>query len=138
METSLTHSFAPPSHQCFSNGTICQVGSHNKITPPSSSSDSYDEGSIVDLSHNMQSGELPAVAFREVETLFLNNNLFTGKVPKEFIENLYNGGSETLYLQQNYLTDFPVLSDMKLPDSVFLCLSYNCLVTNRGAKSVPG
>ncbi|XP_027070278.1 uncharacterized protein [Coffea arabica] len=117
----------------------------NTTTPLSSSSSSssslkldfYGEGSIVDLSHNMLTGELPAGAFSGVETLFLNNNRFTGKVPKEYVESLYSGGTKTLYLQHNYLTDFPIISDLKLPDSVSVCLSYNCMVPPVGLTACP-
>lgn len=124
------------------------VPQQNYMTPSSSSSStssspesldsSYGDGSIVDLSHNMLTGELPAGSFSGVETLFLNNNRFTGKVPKEYVQSLYNGGTKTLYLQHNYLTDFPMSSDMKLPDSVSLCLSYNCMVPPVGLSACPG
>ncbi|KAL3534789.1 hypothetical protein ACH5RR_003250 [Cinchona calisaya] len=116
------------------------------VTTPTASSSSlssssplslYGEGSIVDLSHNMLTGELPTGAFSGVETLFLNNNRFTGKVPEEYVQNLHTGGTTTLYLQHNYLTDFPMLSHMKLPDSVSLCLSYNCMVPPVGLTACP-
>lgn len=101
--------------------------------------DSYGVGSIVDLSHNMLTGELPAAAepFLGAETLFLNNNRFTGKVPREYVESLCSGTTRTLYLQHNYLTEFPIIPDLKFPDSVSLCLSYNCMVPPVGLTACP-
>ncbi|CAI9118488.1 OLC1v1020066C1 [Oldenlandia corymbosa var. corymbosa] len=110
----------------FSGGV--QQRSSTSMASPSSS---YGVGSTVDLSHNMLTGGLPAGnLFGGVETLLLNNNRFTGEVPREYIENVVSGRTKTLYLQHNYLSEFPNISwsDLKLPDSASLCLSYNCMV----------
>ncbi|XP_047335451.1 receptor protein-tyrosine kinase CEPR2 [Impatiens glandulifera] len=93
------------------------------LTPPSS----YGPGSIVDLSHNALSGELSNVLIG-VETLFLNNNRFTGHIPEEYIDSMRRSSTRTLYLQHNYLSGFSSRKDLDLPLSVALCLSYNCMV----------
>ncbi|KAJ6725266.1 LEUCINE-RICH REPEAT (LRR) FAMILY PROTEIN [Salix viminalis] len=67
----------------------------------------YAEGSIVDLSHNFLTGELPPV-LAAVEALFLNSNRLTGRVPEEYAKNVYGGSTKTLYLQHNYITGFPL------------------------------
>ncbi|KAL3332507.1 hypothetical protein AABB24_032864 [Solanum stoloniferum] len=87
----------------------------------------YGPGSTVDLSHNSLTGELTNT-LAGVETLFLNNNRFTGTVPKDYVESVYSGNTRTLYLQHNYIAEFPVKEGLPLPDSVALCLSYNCMV----------
>ncbi|XP_016433854.1 uncharacterized protein LOC107760335 [Nicotiana tabacum] len=87
----------------------------------------YGSGSTVDLSHNSLTGKLTGI-LAGVETLFLNNNRFNGEVPKEYVESVYSGNTKTLYLQHNYISGFPVESGLLLPDSVALCLSYNCMV----------
>ncbi|KAL2327152.1 hypothetical protein Fmac_020579 [Flemingia macrophylla] len=84
-------------------------------------------GSIVDLSHNALSGELSAV-FEEVESLFLNNNRFTGRVPEAYVKSVCRGSTRTLYLQHNFLTGIPLPPGTALPDTASLCLSYNCMV----------
>lgn len=94
---------------------------------PSFATTIYGPGSTVDLSHNSLTGELTNTLVG-VETLFLNNNLFTGAVPKDYVDSLYSGNTRTLYLQHNYIADFPVKEGLALPDSVALCLSYNCMV----------
>ncbi|KAM7262990.1 hypothetical protein ACFE04_000673 [Oxalis oulophora] len=88
---------------------------------------SYGEGSIVDLSHNGLSGELTDV-LADVETLFFNNNRLTGTVPKAYIDGVSDGKTKTLYLQHNFLTGFPLDNGVELPDTVSLCLSYNCIM----------
>ncbi|XP_060189987.1 LRR receptor-like serine/threonine-protein kinase RGI1 [Lycium barbarum] len=93
--------------------------------PPTSSL--YGPGSTVDLSHNYLTGELTNT-LTGVETLFLNNNMFTGSVPRDYVESVYSGNTKTLYLQHNYIAEFPVVEGLALPDSVALCLSYNCMV----------
>ncbi|CAH1412284.1 unnamed protein product [Lactuca virosa] len=100
-----------------------------ELPPPSSFFESYGPASIVDLSHNFLSGNIPNF-LESVETLFLNNNHFTGKVPEEYVRNVFAGAMRTLYLQHNYISSFPVENprDMVLPDGVALCLSYNCMV----------
>ncbi|ESQ48162.1 hypothetical protein EUTSA_v10022092mg [Eutrema salsugineum] len=90
---------------------------------------SLSQGSIVDLSHNSISGELPSWIVG-AESLFLNNNRFTGDIPEEYVKSLINGTTKTLFLQHNYLTRFPWNSGFQLPDSVSLCLSYNCMETD--------
>lgn len=82
----------------------------------------------VDLSHNHLTGVI-TTSFVNVETLFLNNNAFTGDVPQEYVESVRNGVMKTLYLQHNYLTDFPVgdVGGGSLPDTAAVCVSYNCL-----------
>ncbi|CAN6445643.1 unnamed protein product [Victoria cruziana] len=82
----------------------------------------------VDLSHNNLSGELPS-GLAGVENLFLNNNRFTGPVPVEYVNNVYDGSLKTLYLQHNFLTSFPVPpgGGAGLPESGSLCISYNCM-----------
>lgn len=87
----------------------------------------YGPGSTVDLSHNSLTGVLTNT-LAGVETLFLNNNRFTGAVPKDYVESVYSGNTRTLYLQHNYIAEFPVKEGLPLPDSVALCLSYNCMV----------
>lgn len=100
-----------------------------ELPPPSPFFESYGPASIVDLSHNFLSGDIPNF-LESVETLFLNNNHFTGKVPEEYVRNVFAGAMRTLYLQHNYISSFPVENprDMVLPDGVALCLSYNCMV----------
>ncbi|KAF8097360.1 hypothetical protein N665_0290s0019 [Sinapis alba] len=90
---------------------------------------SLPQGSTVDLSHNFISGELPP-SLAGAESLFLNNNRFTGDIPEEYVKSLSNGTIKTLFLQHNYLTRFPWNSGSQLQDSVSLCLSYNCMETD--------
>ncbi|KAF8408565.1 hypothetical protein HHK36_004628 [Tetracentron sinense] len=97
---------------------------------------SYGEGSIVDLSHNTLTGELSPV-LAGVESVFLNNNCLVGKVPEEYVTSLSQGTTKTLYLQHNYLSGFPLESGSVLPDSVSLCLSYNCMVPRVGVRACP-
>lgn len=84
------------------------------------------QGSIVDLSHNLISGELSTV-LDGVESLFLNNNRLMGKVPEEYVKSVCRGSTRTLYLQHNYFTGIPLNEGIVLPDTVSLCLSYNCM-----------
>ncbi|KAF9672148.1 hypothetical protein SADUNF_Sadunf11G0010600 [Salix dunnii] len=100
------------------------------------SSSMYGEGSIVDLSHNSLTGELSPV-LAAVEALFLNNNRLTGRVPEEYAKNLYGGSTKTLYLQHNYITGFPLEAGSGLPDTVSLCLTYNCMVPPVGVTGCP-
>ncbi|KAL8196024.1 hypothetical protein R6Q57_025024 [Mikania cordata] len=97
--------------------------------PPSSFPEPYGPGSTVDLSHNFMSGQIPNF-LNSVETLFLNNNHFSGKVPESYVTNVFAGATKTLYLQHNYLTSFPMENNGEtvLPEGVALCLSYNCMV----------
>ncbi|MBA0880275.1 hypothetical protein Goshw_001805 [Gossypium schwendimanii] len=94
------------------------------------------KGSIVDLSHNFITGDItPFLA--GVETLFLNNNHLTGSVPEEYVKSVYDGTTKTLYLQHNYLSGFPLPQGSTLPDTVSLCLSYNCMVPPVGISACP-
>ncbi|GMP67142.1 hypothetical protein CsSME_00027231 [Camellia sinensis var. sinensis] len=104
--------------------------------PISSSSSSYGQGSIVDLSHNSLDGELSG-ALAGVESLFLNNNRLIGTVPVEYVECVLNRSTKTLYLQHNYITKFPMMAGTALPDSVSVCLSYNCMVPPVGLVACP-
>lgn len=85
----------------------------------------YGVGSIVDVSHNFLEGELSA-ALAGVETVFVNNNRLTGRVPEAYVDGLRDGTIRTLYLQHNFITDFSVGSG--IPSNVELCVSYNCLM----------
>ncbi|CAK7351587.1 unnamed protein product [Dovyalis caffra] len=106
-------------------------------SPSTSSTLMYGEGSIVDLSHNFLTGELSPV-LAAVETLFLNNNHLTGRVPEEYVKSVYGGSTKTLYLQHNYITWFPLESGLALPDTLSLCLTYNCMVpTSVGLMGCP-
>ncbi|KAL2474283.1 Leucine-rich repeat (LRR) family protein [Abeliophyllum distichum] len=93
-------------------------------------------GTIVDLSHNFLTGELTP-ALIGVETLFLNNNHLTGAVPKEYVDSINTGSMKTLYLQHNYITGFPLEAGRTLPDSISVCLSYNCMVPPVGLTACP-
>ncbi|KAL6140371.1 hypothetical protein ACLB2K_058671 [Fragaria x ananassa] len=97
---------------------------------------SYGEGSVVDLSHNALTGELSPV-LAGVESLYLNNNRLIGTVPREYVKSVYVGTTRTLYLQHNYLSGFPVEPGSALPDTVSLCLSYNCMVPPVGLTACP-
>ncbi|GMH25101.1 hypothetical protein Nepgr_026944 [Nepenthes gracilis] len=96
----------------------------------------YGEGSVMDLSHNSLTGELPAV-LSSVEMLFLNNNRFTGSVPEEYTRSVCQGRTKTLYLQHNFFSGFPLKSAAALPDNVDVCLAYNCMVPPVGLASCP-
>jgi hypothetical protein len=96
----------------------------------------YGEGSIVDLSHNFLTGELSPV-LAAVETLFLNNNHLMGRVPEEYVKSVYGGSTKTLYLQHNYITGFPLEAGLALPDTLSLCLTYNCMVPSVGLMGCP-
>lgn len=93
--------------------------------------------SIVDLSHNLISGELSTV-FDGVESLFLNNNRLIGKVPEEYVKSVCSGNTRTLYLQHNYFTGIPLNEGTVLPDTVSLCLSYNCMEPPAKLMTCPG
>ncbi|GMH14978.1 hypothetical protein Nepgr_016819 [Nepenthes gracilis] len=104
-------------------------GKGEELTP-------YDEGSIVDLSHNSLAGELPAV-LAGVETLFLNNNRLSGNVPEEYVKSLGKGTMKTLYLQHNFFCRFPLKATATLPLPVEVCLAYNCMVPPVGLAGCP-
>lgn len=80
----------------------------------------------LDLSFNQLSGPIsPFFAF--VQNLYLNNNQFTGAVPQEFIDQLLSSSIQTLFLQHNFLTDFPMSPSFSLPLTAALCIQYNCM-----------
>ncbi|CAK9176842.1 unnamed protein product [Ilex paraguariensis] len=106
------------------------------LLPPPPSPPTYPPGSMVDLSHNFLTGELSPV-LADVESVFLNNNRLIGTVPKLYVESVYKGTTKTLYLQHNYITHFPVEPGSALPDSVSLCLNYNCMVPPVGLTACP-
>ncbi|MCO5546744.1 hypothetical protein L7F22_000180 [Adiantum nelumboides] len=81
----------------------------------------------VDLSFNQLRGAIsPFFAF--VQDLYLNNNHFTGAVPAEFIEQLLSSSIQTLFLQHNFLTNFPMHRTDALPLTASLCIQYNCML----------
>jgi len=63
-----------------------------------------------------------------VETLFLNNNRFSGEVPEVYVKSVWRGSTRLLYLQHNYLTGIPLGEGTVLPDTASFCVSYNCMV----------
>ncbi|KAH7445489.1 hypothetical protein KP509_01G011300 [Ceratopteris richardii] len=81
----------------------------------------------LDLSFNQLSGSIsPFFAF--VQNLYLNNNHFAGPVPREFIDRLLSSAIQTLFLQHNFLTDFPLNPKQALPLTASLCIQYNCMM----------
>ncbi|CAK9325307.1 unnamed protein product [Citrullus colocynthis] len=104
--------------------------------PDPTTAEMYGAGSIVDLSHNNLTGEMSAI-FAGVETLFLNNNRFTGSVPAEYVKSVSSGSTTTLYLQHNFISGFPLEPGTVLPDTAALCLSYNCMDPPVDAQSCP-
>ncbi|KAK8966139.1 hypothetical protein KSP40_PGU004310 [Platanthera guangdongensis] len=113
--------------------------SHNNFSGDVSlpfSSEPTPRWAVVDVSHNMLTGELPA-GLAASATLYLNGNRFTGAVPEEYIASVYNGSMNTLYAQDNYLTVFsrPVATGMAVPATASLCLSHNCMVPPAEATS---
>ncbi|XP_076901129.1 uncharacterized protein LOC143555477 [Bidens hawaiensis] len=89
----------------------------------------YNEVAIqtVDLSHNMLYGEVSPL-FSTVQNLYLNNNRFTGSVPRVLMDRLLDGTMKLLYLQHNFLTAVPVEPTSVIPMSSTLCLQYKCVV----------
>lgn len=80
----------------------------------------------VDLSYNQLSGPIsPFFAF--VQNLYLNNNRFAGVVPQEFIDQLLSSSIQTLFLQHNFLTNFPLRAGASVPLTATLCIQYNCM-----------
>lgn len=80
----------------------------------------------LDLSFNQLSGSIsPFFAF--TRSLYLNNNAFTGGVPQEFIDQLISSSMQTLFLQHNFLTNFPLASASALPLTASVCVQYNCM-----------
>ncbi|KAK4407081.1 Receptor like protein 24 [Sesamum angolense] len=81
----------------------------------------------VDLSFNRLSGEISPM-LSTVQNLYLNNNRFTGEVPRSFVERLLSASIQILYLQHNYLTGMEINPRAEIPVSSSLCLQYNCMV----------
>ncbi|KAL0435802.1 UNVERIFIED_CONTAM: hypothetical protein Sradi_0288100 [Sesamum radiatum] len=81
----------------------------------------------VDLSFNRLSGEISPM-LSTVQNLYLNNNRFTGEVPRSFVERLLSASIQILYLQHNYLTGMEINPRVEIPVSSSLCLQYNCMV----------
>ncbi|KAJ3692343.1 hypothetical protein LUZ60_012693 [Juncus effusus] len=80
---------------------------------------------VLDLSHNWITGPIPA-ELAGTSSLYLNSNRFVGSVPNELVQSIYTGKMATFYAQHNFLTEFKSITD-PLPESVSLCLSYNCM-----------
>ncbi|XP_020097028.1 leucine-rich repeat receptor-like kinase protein THICK TASSEL DWARF1 [Ananas comosus] len=80
---------------------------------------------VVDLSHNALSGEVPG-ALAGAGSLYVNNNRLSGAVPEDVARSVFAGRMTTFYAQHNFLTAFPA-PPLPVPDSVALCLSYNCM-----------
>ncbi|XP_077218143.1 uncharacterized protein LOC143852584 [Tasmannia lanceolata] len=81
----------------------------------------------VDLSYNRLSGQISPL-LSSVQNLYLNNNMFSGKVPGSFVERLLAAGIQVLYLQHNYLTGIEINPTAEIPLSSSICLQYNCMV----------
>ncbi|CAK9862513.1 unnamed protein product [Sphagnum jensenii] len=79
----------------------------------------------VDLSFNLLQGNIPAF-LAGVQSLYLNNNLFIGTVPQEFVASLEASTLQSLYLQHNYLSSFGSLATASIPPTVAVCVQYNC------------
>ncbi|XP_057427357.1 probable leucine-rich repeat receptor-like protein kinase At1g35710 [Lotus japonicus] len=81
----------------------------------------------VDLSYNRFSGQIsPMLA--SVQSLYLNNNRFSGRVPASFVDRLLDASIQILYLQHNYLTGIEISPTAVIPGRSSLCLQYNCMV----------
>ncbi|KAM0998330.1 hypothetical protein EV2_008376 [Malus domestica] len=81
----------------------------------------------IDLSYNRLSGEISPL-FSTVQSLYLNNNRFTGQVPGSFVDRLLAANIQILYLQHNFLTGIQINPTAEIPVSSSLCLQYNCMV----------
>ncbi|KAM1475251.1 hypothetical protein ACFX2I_031174 [Malus domestica] len=81
----------------------------------------------VDLSYNRLSGEISPL-FSTVQSLYLNNNRFTGQVPGSFVDRLLAAHIQVLYLQHNFLTGIQINPTAEIPVRSSLCLQYNCMV----------
>uniref|UniRef100_A0ACD5ZWL7 Uncharacterized protein n=1 Tax=Avena sativa TaxID=4498 RepID=A0ACD5ZWL7_AVESA len=95
------------------------------LAVPASPASSTPPWSVVDVSHNAISGEVPE-ALAAAGSLYVNNNKISGEVPEAVAHSVFAGRMTTFYAQHNFLTGFPVPS-RPLPDSAALCLSYNCM-----------
>ncbi|XP_057543837.1 LRR receptor-like serine/threonine-protein kinase RGI1 [Amaranthus tricolor] len=99
----------------------------------------YPENSIIDFSHNSFSGQIPE-ALAGAANIYLNSNRFSGPVPDYYVHGLEEGKIKTLYLQHNFLDEFPIrnhLGLVSLPNGVEVCLSYNCMVPPTGVNACP-
>lgn len=81
----------------------------------------------VDISFNQLSGSVSST-FSTVKNLYLNNNRFTGRVPKAIVDGLLGSHIHILYLQHNYLTGMEMNPTVDIPLSNSICLHYNCMV----------
>lgn len=90
---------------------------------------------VIDLSHNGISGQIP-VEVASAGALYLNSNRLIGSVPDRVVQSVYTGQMTTFYAQHNFLSEFPTKPD-PLPDSVALCLSYNCMVLPLAGSNCP-
>lgn len=81
----------------------------------------------VDLSYNRLSGQISPM-FSSVQSLYLNNNRFTGQVPAGFVDRLLDASIQILYLQHNFLTGIEISPTAAIPLTSSLCLQYNCMV----------
>lgn len=80
---------------------------------------------VVDLSFNLLVGSVsPFLAGAQI--LYLNNNLFMGTIPQEFVTSLEASTLQSLYLQNNYLSSFGDLGTATIPPTVAVCVQYNC------------
>ncbi|KAL9229485.1 hypothetical protein vseg_004947 [Gypsophila vaccaria] len=114
---------------------------HNRlsgdVTGAGTGADEYPAGATVDLSHNAFSGGPPAAA-AGAETVLLNDNRFSGPVPAAYGDGLRNGVIKTLYLQHNFLDEFPKnVVGSTLPENADVCLAYNCMVPPVGLEGCP-
>ncbi|PKI41326.1 hypothetical protein CRG98_038283, partial [Punica granatum] len=141
LDLSMNRLSGPIPASLFSRPTVLssmllQRNNLSGVVPTAPRGESYGPGSIVDLSHNSLTGELSPI-LAGVETLYLNNNRLIGSVPDEYVRSVCDGTTRTLYLQHNYLTEFPLERGMSVPDSVSLCLSYNCMMPPVGLAGCP-
>jgi hypothetical protein len=90
---------------------------------------------VIDLSHNAITGQIPD-ELASAGALYLNSNRLTGSVPSKVAQSVYTGQMTTFYAQHNFLSEFTMQPD-PLPESVALCLSYNCLVLPLAGANCP-
>ncbi|KAG6426875.1 hypothetical protein SASPL_111111 [Salvia splendens] len=81
----------------------------------------------VDLSFNRLSGEVSPM-LSTVVNLYMNNNRFTGRVPRSMVDRLLEGSIQVLYLQHNFLSGIEIKPTVAIPLSSSICLQYNCMV----------
>lgn len=81
----------------------------------------------VDLSFNQLTGQISPL-FYTVQSLYLNNNRFTGEVPSGLIDGLLAGSIHVLYIQHNYLSGMKMNPMAKIPVRTSVCMQYNCMV----------